>query len=145
MSYNNELSSNNNVDDIFKGVGVEVKLKNPEAFSIICETLTRIGIANNKDKKLYQTAHILHKRGRYCIVHFKEMLKLDGLETYFSGDEIPRRNLIAYLLEKWGLIEVIDKTQIEYKAKIRDIRILSHNEKKEWSLVPKYRIGAKKK
>lgn len=119
---------------------VEVKLKRPEDFLKIKETLTRIGISS-KDKKLFQSCHIFHKKGKYYIVHFKELFKLDGKFSDISLEDKQRRNAIASLLEEWGLLEVIDKSKIEDKIHIRKMKIISYKEKDEWELVVKYNIG----
>lgn len=119
---------------------VEVKLKRPEDFLKIKETLTRIGISS-KDKKLFQSCHIFHKKGKYYIVHFKELFKLDGKFSDISLEDKQRRNAIASLLEEWDLLEVIDKSKIEDKIHIRKMKIISYKEKDEWELVVKYNIG----
>lgn len=128
--------------DIFKGVGVEVFLKTPDDFLKIKETLTRIGVASKKDKTLYQSCHILHKRGRYAILHFKELFQLDGKETDISEEDISRRNSIALLLDEWGLLEVKDDEDIE--VDLKQIKIVPYKEKNEWKLESKYSIGRKK-
>lgn len=119
---------------------VEVKLKRPEDFLKIKETLTRIGISS-KDKKLFQSCHILHKKSKYYIVHFKELFKLDGKFSDISLEDKQRRNAIASLLEEWDLLEVIDKSKIEDKIHIRKMKIIPFKEKNEWELIPKYNIG----
>jgi chitinase len=124
---------------------VEVTLPNDESFLKIKETLTRIGIASKKDKKLYQSCHILHKQGKYYIVHFKELFMLDGKINNFSEEDQARRNTIVKLLEEWDLIGVVDanKTQ-EPVAPLSQIKILPYKDKDEWELVAKYSIGKKK-
>ena len=124
---------------------VEVTLSNAEDFLKVRETLTRIGISSRKEKKLWQSCHILHKRSKYYIVHFKELFALDGLPTNLSEDDIGRRNTIANLLEEWELLEIVnpDKTE-EPVAPISKIKILPYKEKGEWELCPKYHIGKKK-
>jgi len=124
---------------------VEVTLVEPDDFLKVRETLTRIGVASKKENTLYQSCHILHKQGRYYIVHFKELFALDGKPTDLSENDLARRNAISKLLQDWGLIEVINKTQIETPIPIfiSQIKILSHKEKDEWQLVPKYNIGKK--
>tara|TARA_E500000331_G_scaffold313657_1_gene322463 strand:+ start:1480 stop:1869 length:390 start_codon:yes stop_codon:yes gene_type:complete len=122
---------------------VEVSLADQEDFLKIRETLTRIGVASKKDKKLYQSCHILHKQGKYYIVHFKELFKLDGKSSDFSDNDRSRRNTIVNLLKEWGLISVIKNDEFE-EAPISQIKILSHKEKDEWELVPKYNIGRKR-
>ena len=123
---------------------IEVRLKNPDDFLKIRETLTRIGVASKKDKKLFQSCHILHKQKRYFIVHFKELFALDGKSTNFSEDDIARRNTIVNLLAEWELIELIapEKTK-GIVAPISQIKVLSHKEKSEWVLETKYNIGKK--
>lgn len=124
---------------------VQIDLHNEENFLKIKETLTRIGIASRKDKKLYQSCHILHKQGKYYIVHFKELFMLDGKVNNFDEDDKARRNTIINLLEEWGLIKVIDTEKVEDPvAPISQIKILPHSEKGEWELIAKYSIGKKK-
>ena len=132
--------------DIFLGYGVEVILKEKDDFLKIRETLTRIGVASKKDRILYQSCHILHKRGHYAIVHFKELFALDGKPTDISENDLSRRNAIAKLLQDWDLVKVVNIKQIEEPVPIflSQIKILSHKEKDEWELVPKYNIGSKK-
>ena len=121
---------------------LEVQLKEPDDFLKVRETLTRIGVASRKDKKLFQSCHILHKRGRYAIMHFKELFILDGLESDISETDIGRRNLIAKLLDEWELCEIIDSEKIKDPiASMGQIKILSHKDKKDWELIPKYHIG----
>ena len=122
-----------------------LKLKQPDDFLKVRETLSRIGIASKKDKKLYQSCHILHKQGRYFIVHFKELFGLDGKKTNFSDEDIQRRNTIVKLLIDWGLVEIVDVTRIEKQAPLSQIKVISFKEKKDWILETKYNIGAKKK
>ena len=119
---------------------VEVRLKKPEDFLKIKETLTRIGISS-KDKKLFQSCHILHKKSKYYIVHFKELFKIDGKPCDISIEDIQRRNAIACLLEEWGLLEIVDKLKVEDKIHIRKMKIIPFREKREWELIPKYNIG----
>lgn len=127
------------MNDIFNGLGIEIKLKKEDDFLKIKETLTRIGIASKKDKTLYQSAMLLHKQGRYAIMHFKEMFELDGKESNLSDDDIGRRNLISQLLEDWGLCEILDKEDVDdYKLPISSIKIVPYKEKSEWNLVQKY-------
>ena len=123
---------------------VEVKLAQPDDFLKVRETLTRIGVASRNEKKLYQSCHILHKQGRYYIVHFKELFLLDGKSSDFSENDVQRRNRITKLLSDWGLVEVVDETQIEDLAPISQIKILPYKEKAEWQLIPKYSIGSKR-
>lgn len=131
--------------DIFLGHGVEVTLTEKDDFLKVRETLTRIGVASKKDQTLFQSCHILHKRGYYAIVHFKELFALDGKTTDISENDLSRRNAIAKLLEDWGLITVVYKSQIETPPPIflSQIKILTHKEKDDWQLVPKYSIGKK--
>jgi len=124
---------------------VEVRLRNPDDFLKVRETLTRIGVASKKDKTLYQSCHILHKQGRYYIVHFKELFALDGKPSNFSESDIARRNTITHLLKEWDLIEVVIEAQTENPVSpISQIKILPFKEKDEWELVAKYNIGKKK-
>lgn len=124
---------------------LEVALKSDEDFLKVKETLTRIGVASRKEKKLYQSCHILHKRGKYYIVHFKELFLLDGKQSDFSEEDRGRRNAIASLLEEWGLVVVVQKAQFEEPmARLSSIRILPFSEKQEWVLESKYTIGKKK-
>jgi len=124
---------------------VEVKLKEKDDFLKVRETLTRIGVASKKEKMLYQSCHILHKRGQYYIVHFKELFALDGKPTDISENDLSRRNAIVNLLQDWGLIEIVRKEQTENPVPIflSQIKIISHKEKSEWQLIPKYNIGKK--
>lgn len=124
---------------------VEVTLNENDDFLKVRETLTRIGVASKKDQTLYQSCHILHKRGQYYIVHFKELFALDGKPTDITENDLSRRNAIAKLLQDWGLITVVRKVQIETPVPIflSQIKILSHKEKDDWELVPKYNIGKK--
>jgi hypothetical protein len=126
---------------------VEVTLNQQDDFLKVRETLTRIGVASKKEKILYQSCHILHKQGQYYIVHFKELFALDGKPTDISENDLSRRNAIANLLEDWGLITLVDKksTQIPEPIFLSQIKILSHKEKGEWQLIPKYNIGNKVK
>ncbi len=133
------------MEDIFRNCGVEVKLPSPEHFLKIKETLTRVGIASKKDKILYQSCHILHKQGRYAILHFKELFILDGKENNFSDEDRARRNTIVNLLEEWGLVNTLDASKAEDPiAPLSNIKILSHKEKADWQLLTKYQIGKKR-
>ena len=123
---------------------VEIKLKQPDDFLKVRETLSRIGIASKKDKKLYQSCHMIHKQGRYFIVHFKELFGLDGKKTNFSDEDIQRRNTIVKLLIDWGLVEIVDVTRIEKQAPLSQIKVISFKEKKDWILETKYNIGKKR-
>ena len=124
---------------------LEVRLKKEDDFLKVKETLTRIGVASRKDKTLFQSCHILHKRGKYYIVHFKELFALDGKSTDFEDNDLARRNTITNLLAEWGLIEVVDKNNsADPVAPLSQIKIISHKEKDEWNLTAKYNIGKKK-
>ena len=124
---------------------VEVTLNEKDDFLKVRETLTRIGVASKKDKTLYQSCHILHKKGLYYLVHFKELFALDGKPTDITENDLSRRNAIANLLEDWGLIKIVKKEQTATPEPIflSQVKILSHKEKNEWQLVPKYNIGKK--
>ena len=123
---------------------LEVTLKQPDDFLKIRETLTRIGVASRKDKTLYQSCHILHKQGKYYIVHFKELFALDGKPSNISENDIQRRNAIAKLLEEWGLLTILNQENIGNNvAPLHQIKIISFKEKDEWNLVAKYNIGKK--
>ncbi len=124
---------------------IEVTLPNEEDFLKIKETLTRIGVASKKDRKLYQSCHILHKQGKYYIVHFKELFALDGKPTNFSEEDMARRNTIANLLAEWELIDIVDVERTkEPVAPLNQVKILAHKEKNEWKLEAKYNIGKKR-
>ena len=123
---------------------VEVTLGEPDDFLKVRETLTRIGVASRKEKKIYQSCHILHKQGKYYIVHFKELFALDGKNTNFSNNDLQRRNRIAQLLSDWGLIGIVDATRVEDLAPLNQIKVLSFKDKDEWTLESKYNIGRKK-
>jgi hypothetical protein len=123
---------------------LEVSLVNQDDFLKVRETLTRIGVASRKDNTLYQSCHILHKQGRYFIVHFKELFALDGKATDLSENDMQRRNTIAHLLEDWGLVQILDADICEDTAPLSQIKVLSFGEKTEWNLVAKYNIGKKK-
>jgi hypothetical protein len=131
-------------EDIFKGVGIEIALPTPDSFLKVKETLTRIGISSRKEKKLYQTCHILHKQGRYAILHFKELFILDGKTDTFIEEDASRRNTIVNLLEEWGLVSVVQTEKAQDPvAQLNQIKILSHKEKSNWTLQAKYNIGKK--
>lgn len=124
---------------------LEVKIAEEEDFLKIKETLTRIGVASKKDKKLYQSCHILHKQGKYYIVHFKELFALDGKPSNFSEEDKGRRNTIANLLEEWDLITIVSKTIADNpRTPMNQIKVLPYKEKDQWELVTKYNIGRKK-
>lgn len=120
---------------------LEITLNEPDDFLKIRETLTRIGVASRKDQKLYQSCHILHKQGRYFIVHFKELFLLDGKPSNLLLNDIQRRNTIATLLSDWGLVSFVDSEQAKDIAPLRQIKVIPYKEKNEWQLCPKYNIG----
>ena len=122
---------------------LEVKIKEPDDFLKIRETLTRIGVASRKERKIYQSCHILHKQGRYFIVHFKELFALDGKTANIFVNDIERRNTIAQLLCDWGLVELVSDIQVSSKAPLSQIKVLPFKEKNEGTLEPKYNIGKK--
>ena len=123
---------------------VEVGLKEPDDFLKVRETLTRIGVASRKEKKLYQSCHILHKQGRYYIVHFKELFALDGKKANLSINDVQRRNRIVQLLSDWGLVSINAKEVIADVAPLSQIKVLAYKEKGDWTLESKYNIGKKK-
>ena len=123
---------------------IEITLNEPDDFLKVRETLTRIGVASRKEKKLYQSCHILHKQGRYYIVHFKELFALDGKHANLTSNDVQRRNRITQLLSDWGLIEVVKADSISDIAPLNQIKVLSFKEKDEWTLETKYNIGKKK-
>jgi len=123
---------------------VEVTLGQPDDFLKVRETLTRIGVASRKERKLYQSCHILHKQGKYYIVHFKELFALDGKATNLSLNDVQRRNRIIQLLSDWGLVSVVDSDKISDVAPLNQIKVLAFKEKDEWTLESKYNIGRKK-
>lgn len=124
---------------------LEVTLNEPDDFLKVRETLTRIGVASRKDRKLYQSCHILHKQGRYFIVHFKELFVLDGKPSTITENDIQRRNTIAILLSDWGLLTINSAEQAKDRAPLRQIKVLSFKERDEWELCPKYNIGNTRK
>ena len=124
---------------------LEVTLNEPDDFLKVRETLTRIGVASRKDRKLYQSCHILHKQGRYFIVHFKELFVLDGKPSTITENDIQRRNTIAVLLADWGLVTINSTEQAKDRAPLRQIKVISHKERHEWELCPKYNIGNTRK
>ncbi len=132
-------------EDLFRGFGIEVTLPDEQAFLKIKETLTRIGVASKKEKHLYQSAHILHKRKRYIICHFKELFAMDGKPTNITEEDLSRRNKIAALLADWNLLTVINKTQLEPMAPMSQIKVINFKEKNEWILSAKYLVGSKRK
>ena len=124
---------------------VEVTLNEPDDFLKVRETLTRIGVASRKEKKIYQSCHILHKQGRYFLVHFKELFALDGKHANLTSNDVQRRNRIAQLLADWGLVGIVDADRIQDIAPLNQIKVLSYKDKGDWILETKYNIGAKKK
>ena len=129
-------------EDVFDGLGVEIQLKSPDDFLKVKETLTRMGVSSRKENKLYQSCHILHKRGKYAILHFKEFFILDGLESDISDSDVGRRNKICQLLDEWGLLTILDD-DLDPIANMAQIKIISHKDKCDWELIPKYHIGRK--
>jgi len=123
---------------------LEITLNEPDDFLKVRETLTRIGVASRKEKKLFQSCHILHKQGRYFIVHFKELFLLDGKKSNLELSDLQRRNSIATLLSDWGLIQIVDSEMAKDCAPLRQIKIIGFKEKSEWELCPKYNIGNNK-
>jgi len=135
----------NEEDDIFNGLGIEIELSERDDFLKVKETLTRIGVSSRKENKLYQSCHILHKRGRYVILHFKELFELDGLESNITDEDLGRRNTIVSLLEEWGLLKIIDVEEVEEtKVSLAKMKIIPFKDKGNWELIPKYHIGKKK-
>ena len=126
-----------------QGDMLEVTIKQPDDFLKVRETLTRIGVASRKDKTLYKSCHILHKQGKYYIVHFKELFALDGKKSTLSENDIQRRNTITLLLQDWSLVDVVKKEMTESKAPLSQIKVLPFKEKKDWTLSAKYNIGKK--
>ena len=124
---------------------VEISLGEPDDFLKVRETLTRIGVASRKEKKIYQSCHILHKQGRYYIVHFKELFALDGKHANLTVNDVQRRNRIIQLLADWGLVSIISADKIQNIAPLNQIKVLSYKDKGDWILETKYNIGAKKK
>ena len=124
---------------------VEISLNEPDDFLKVRETLTRIGVASRKEKKIYQSCHILHKQGRYFLVHFNELFALDGKHANLTSNDVQRRNRIAQLLSDWGLVEVLNTDQIKDIAPLNQIKVLAYRDKGDWILETKYNIGSKKK
>jgi hypothetical protein len=122
---------------------LEIALAEPDNFLKVRETLTRIGIASKKDNTLYQSCHILHKQGRYFIVHFKELFALDGKDSNITSGDIERRNAIAGLLQDWDLLKIVNTSKAEQKASLSQIKVVAFKEKSDWNLVAKYNIGKK--
>jgi len=139
MSMEEEKYIDIDIDDL-----LEVTLQEQDDFLKVRETLTRIGVSSRKENKLWQSCHILHKRGKYYIVHFKELFALDGLPTNLDENDLARRNKIASLLNEWGLLKVVNPSKFEEPmASIKQIKIIPHREKDQWELCPKYHIGKK--
>lgn len=131
--------------DIFRGHGIEIKLAKPADFLVVKETLTRIGEPHSHDKVLFQSCYILHKQGRYVIIHYKELFALDGYQNRMEDEDYGRRNKIVVLLAEWELVTVLDKNKIEEpQVAINQMKILNFKEKAEWTLVPKYKFLEKK-
>ena len=124
---------------------IEITLGEPDDFLKVSETLTRIGVASRKEKKIYQSCHILHKQGRYYIVHFKELFALDGKHANLTQNDVQRRNRIVQLLADWGLISIVNVEKIQDIAPLNQIKVLSYKDKADWILETKYNIGSKKK
>ena len=124
---------------------VEILLSEPDDFLKVRETLTRIGVASRKEKKIYQSCHILHKQGRYYIVHFKELFALDGKHANLTQNDVQRRNRIVQLLADWGLVDIMNVEKIQDIAPLNQIKVLSYKDKGDWILETKYNIGSKKK
>ena len=120
---------------------LEITLPEPDNFLKVRETLTRIGVASRKDKTLYQSCHILHKQGRYFVVHFKELFALDGKEANITTGDVERRNTIANLLQDWGLLKIVDPAKAEQRISLSQIKVIAFKEKNDWDLVTKYTIG----
>ena len=123
---------------------VEVTLNEPDDFLKVRETLTRIGVASRKEKKLYQSCHILHKQGRYYIVHFKELFALDGKKANLFENDVQRRNRVTQLLQDWGLVNIVESSKVSDSAPLSQIKVLSYKDKGDWTLESKYNIGKKK-
>ena len=124
---------------------IEISLGEPDDFLKVRETLTRIGVASRKEKKIYQSCHILHKQGRYFIVHFKELFALDGKHANLTQNDVQRRNRIVQLLADWGLVDIMNVEKIQDIAPLNQIKVLSYKDKNDWILETKYNIGSKKK
>ena len=124
---------------------IEISLSEPDDFRKVRETLTRIGVASRKEKKIYQSCHILHKQGRYFIVHFKELFALDGKNANLTQNDVQRRNRIVQLLADWGLVDIMNVEKIQDIAPLNQIKVLSYKDKGDWILETKYNIGSKKK
>ena len=123
---------------------IEITLNEPDDFLKVRETLTRIGVASRKEKKLYQSCHILHKQGRYYIVHFKELFALDGKKANLFENDVQRRNRVTQLLQDWGLVKIVESSKVNDSAPLSQIKVLSYKDKADWTLESKYNIGKKK-
>lgn len=131
-------------DELFRGMGVEIKLRNPDDFLKVRETLTRIGVASERTKTLYQSCHILHKRGRYAICHFKEMFVFDGKPSSFDEEDFIRRNTVANLLASWDLVILVDPTVSKFPSTdLRLVKIIPFKDRDKWTLTRKYNLGKK--
>lgn len=139
-----ENENNIEVKDWTPASMLEITLNEPDDFLKIRETLTRIGVASRKDQKLYQSCHILHKQGRYFIVHFKELFLLDGKPSSLMVNDLERRNTISTLLSDWGLVTIVNPSVAQNTAPLRQIKVIPHKEKSYWELCPKYNIGSSK-
>lgn len=137
------VNDNNNLVQWNPADMLEVVLNEPDDFLKVRETLSRIGVASRKEQTLYQSCHILHKQGRYFIVHFKELFLLDGKKSNLQESDVMRRNTIATLLSDWGLVDIVDNTKCKEKAPVRQIKIIPFKEKSDWQLCQKYNIGNK--
>jgi hypothetical protein len=130
---------------IFKDIGVHVKLFDPEDFMVVRETLSRIGVSPKGKKVLYQSAHLIHKNDVYIVAHFKELFALDGLPSNTSEEDLKRRNAIVKLLEEWELLEIIDKEKVKDAMPINGLKIIKYGEKDDWELIPKFNPGSLRK
>jgi hypothetical protein len=130
---------------IFNDIGVHIKLFDDEDFMVVRETLSRMGVSPKNKKTLYQSCHLIHKNDVYIIAHFKELFGLDGLPSNISEEDLKRRNAIVSLLEEWELLEVIDKEKIQDKMSVNGFKIIKHNEKNDWELIPKFNPGTLRK
>lgn len=132
------------MDDIFRGLGVEIILKEEDDFLKVRETLSRVGVTSSHSKKLFQSCHILHKRGRYAILHFKELFILDGRQSNIDEEDIARRNTIVNLLEEWNLLEIIDRESVRSPViAMNKLKIIPFKQKNDWELITKYTIGSR--
>ena len=145
MALNKRFVMSDISESIFKGVGVHVKLFDPEDFMVVRETLSRIGVSPKGKNVLYQSCHLIHKNEVYIIAHFKELFALDGLPSNTSEEDIKRRNAIIKLLEDWELLEVVDKEKIKDQIPINAIKIIKHSERDNWDLIPKFNPGSLRK